>query len=305
MSRTTHHEISIKINPVNNSSNIFYDSSNEVYEEIKNFLNKKYPEQFEFKKKEKVGIDFFTKKFLNNENFSFVKYGDGELICMIGGRGENCDYHPYSEELSKLLTMSFIKLFRDHNDVFLAEWDDNLIKTRENFIEVNNLWPKYADYECFLTLESNIKNNKLLNFYKLIKNSDRKKVFIGPKKLADVQKMLNIDKFINVPIINAFSEYDRVLSELHDFGINDNNIYILCCSMMSCVVCNHLKEENTNITLLDIGSGFDPVFGVKTRPKQPTAVKCFDYYRELLPEDYIYEKAKHALNTLNKSCSSY
>jgi len=224
---------------------------------------------------------------------------------MIGGRGENCDYHPYTEELSKLLTMSFIKLFRDHNDVFLAEWDDNLIKTREQFIEVNNLWPIYADYECFLSLESNIKNDKLLNFYKLLKNSDRKKVFIGPKKLADVQKMLNIDKFINVPIINAFSEYDRVLSELNDFGINDDNIYILCCSMMSCVVCNDLKEKNPNITLLDIGSGFDPIFGVKTRPKQPTAVKCFNYFRELFPEDYIYEKNKHALNTLNKSCSSF
>ena len=30
-----------------------------------------------------------------NENFTFVKYGDGELICMIGGKGENCDCHPY------------------------------------------------------------------------------------------------------------------------------------------------------------------------------------------------------------------
>ncbi|MDP7399797.1 MAG: hypothetical protein QF541_23225, partial [Lentisphaeria bacterium] len=45
---------------------------------------------------------------------------------------------------------------------------------------------------------------------------------------------------------------------------DDDNIYILCCSMMSCVVCNDLKEKNPNITLLDIGSGFDPIFGVKT-----------------------------------------
>ena len=40
---------------------------------------------------------------LNNENFTFVKYGDGEILCMIGGKGKNCDHHPYSEKLRKEL----------------------------------------------------------------------------------------------------------------------------------------------------------------------------------------------------------
>ena len=43
----------------------------------------------------------------------------------------------------------------------------------------------------------------------------------------------------------------------------------LCCSMMSCLICSDLKEINNKITLLDIGSGFDPIFEKKTRPKQP------------------------------------
>ena len=54
--------------------------------------------------------------------------------------------------------------------------------------------------------------------------------------------------------------------------------------MMSCLICSDLKEINNNITFLDIGSGFDPIFGEKTRPKQPSAEKCFKYYKEILPK---------------------
>ena len=51
---------------------------------------------------------------------------------------------------------------------------DNLVKTRESYVNVNKLKPKFADYECFLTLEENLNDKKLVN-YKLIKNSNRKK----------------------------------------------------------------------------------------------------------------------------------
>ena len=43
------------------------------------------------------------------------------------------------------------------------------------FDNVNGLKPKFADYECFLTLKENLSDKKLLNFYKLIKNTKRKK----------------------------------------------------------------------------------------------------------------------------------
>ena len=57
-------------------------------------------------------------------------------------------------------------------------------------------------------------DDKLLKFYKLLKNSRKKKIFVGPKKLKDVIGMLNLDKFIEVPIINAFSKYDDVFKKI-------------------------------------------------------------------------------------------
>ena len=78
-------------------------------------------------------------------------------------------------------------MLRNYDDVYLAEWVDNLVKTRESYVNVNNLNPKFADYECFLTLEENMHDDKLLKFYEILKNSKKKKVFVGPKKLKDVK----------------------------------------------------------------------------------------------------------------------
>ena len=302
--RMRNQELSIKIKPTNSSSNILYEPEF-IFRDVKQYLEKKYPNELLIDSQEKAGIDFFTKKILNNENFTFVKYGDGEILCMIGGVGENCDHHPYSEKLGKELEKSFVKLLKLYDDVYLAEWVDNLVKTRESYINVNGLKPKFADYECFLTLKENLNDKKLLNFYTLIKNTKRKKIFIGPKKLKKVTKMLDIDNFVEVPLINAFSSYDRVMNELVQIGVNDNNIYILCCSMMSCLICSDLKEMNKKITLLDVGIGLDPIFGEKTRPKQPSEEECFQYFKDLLPENHNFQKKKNAIRLLNSTSSSF
>ena len=303
--RVRNQQLSITFKPVSPSSDTLFSHSKELFKDIESLLKEKYPNEFYIKSQEKVGIDFFTKKLIYGENFTFVKYGDGEIICMIGGTGRNCDDHPYSEKLGKLLEKSFVKLLRNYDDVYLAEWVDNLVKTRESYVNVNNLKPKFADYECFLTLEENMNDDQLLKFYEILKNSKRKKVFVGPKKLKDVEGMLNIDKFIEVPLIDAFSKYDDVLKELINYGVDDDNIYILCCSMMSCLICSDLKDLNKKITLLDIGSGFDPIFSEKTRPKQPSAEKCFMYYKKVLPSDYKFKKTSHAVNSLNKMLTNF
>ena len=39
--------------------------------------------------------------------------------------------------------------------------------------------------------------------------------------------MLNVNKFIEVPLIDAFSKYDQVLKELLNYGIDNDNISTL------------------------------------------------------------------------------
>lgn len=71
--------------------------------------------------------------------------------------------------------------------------------------------------------------------------------------------------------------------------------------MMSCVLCHDLKRINQNITLLDIGSGFDPIFSNKSRPKQPSRENCHRYYRCILPQNVIRKKNEIAQGILSKN----
>ena len=84
--RIRNQEFSIKIKPLNSSPNILYTDPDKFYNDVESFLKQKYPNQFSIKSQEKVGIEYFTKKLIEGLNFTFVKYGDGEIICMIGGK---------------------------------------------------------------------------------------------------------------------------------------------------------------------------------------------------------------------------
>ncbi len=299
MERVFDQEIKFIIKPSEKNKKFFMKNDALIEKKIFKLLRDEFKDVVDISSQMKFGIEYFTEQFVSEKNFTFVKYGDGELLCMLGAKGENCDFHPYTPRLGELLKESFGRLLA-FNDVYLADWKDNLIDVRDMFIKSNKLNPRFADYDCFLTVHENIKNNKLLNFYKLIKDSKKKKIFIGPNHLFQIKEMLNIDKLIEVPSANAFSEYDRIISELKE-DVKNDTIYIFCCSMMSCVLCNDLKLINNNITLLDIGSGFDPIFSDKSRPKQPSRENCHRYYLSILPKKVIREKNEIAQSILSRN----
>ena len=301
MQRVFNNELTFKVTFDNEFSSEELQNIEKVEHQMKIILKNNFSNNIKIEKFNKVGIQYFIQKLKNNENFSFIKFGDGELLCMLGAKGENCDFHPYSEKLSKLLQNAFAKLFK-HPNVFLADWKDNLIDVRDQYINLYGLKPKFADYDCFLTVNDNLKNDNLLNFYSELKKTKRKKIFVGPEKLLNLNEMLNLDEFVNVPIVNAFSKYEEI-KKIVTKNVDDNNLYIFCCSMMSCVLCNDLVEKNNNITMLDIGSGFDPIFSEKTRPKQPTMEECHKYFRSIIPEKIIRKKLDIATSILSNHSS--
>lgn len=184
--------------------------------------------------------DEYLKKIKNNKNFTFVKRGDGELACMNGEKGANCDNHPYSEELGKALKESF-EFLKDKADI--VEWNDqknyNILLHRKD----NNL-------------------EKVRNFWVTVKESPRRKFFIGPKRLEGVCELLDA-KHIEVPLVNAF-EYIKG-SDLYP---EDNDIFIFSCGMPAKYLIAKTLKQNPNITCIDAGSAFDPIFVGQTRTEQ-------------------------------------
>lgn len=230
-------------------------------------------------------IKEFTRKIKSNENFSFIKFGDGEINCMRNLNGHNCDNHPYSVDLGNNLIESLVYL---SDKSYIADWFYNSNRKDENFlffrniIENNKLLLKLVSpFEILLVGWGNLDNKNLFNFYRQIKKSDRYKIFIGPDRLSGVKSMLNINKHISIPLMNAYASYYE-LNSMIQYLPNDS-IIILAVGMMSPVLAKDLLIKNSNITILDAGNAFDPIFVGQTRfGGQASPEHAKEYFKELL-----------------------
>ena len=255
-------------------------------------------------------IEEFTKNIRETKNFTFVKVGDGEIDAMICREGVNCDNHAYSKDLSVKLKEAFNELC--HKKVFIADWfksnppitprDLFNLQYYRRYIKDNKLNPNFVSpFELLLPGWGNFKNLNLFRFFKEIKLSNRNKIYVGPKVLEDVNQFLNIDKFVEIPKINAFDDRQKILSEIKTV-LKDNSIVILTVGLMSPFVSNEILNANSNVTVLDVGSGFDPLFIGQTRSGgQASPEESRAYYAELLQLENI-SNPQH-IKTMNNICN--
>ena len=234
-----------------------------------------------------IDLDLFTENIKKNINFSFTKYGDGEMICIskIGhpdNGGQNCDGHPYSEELGEMLKDSLLSNARRAR-VFLGDWTgwngDTLSEYRDELL--GGIVPNYVLYEILLNHE-NEPNESLLKLHEAIKYENRTKIFVGPERLNGVKQMLNCDTHIKVPLHNTFSEYNRILDECLK-RVRPYNIFLFSCGMPSKVIIDELLKKEENLTCLDFGSGFDNILlDEETRQGQVDTTTMKKFYKKLL-----------------------
>lgn len=208
----------------------------------------------------------------NNKNFSFVKFGDGEFNCMTGVNGLNCDGHKYSPALSKKLHIAWEHLIK-YDNIYIGEWTMNYTQLRKKLAKKHKI--NYINFEILLTRKL---YPEKYEFFKSVKNSPRKKIFIGPERLSNVMRFLNVNKMITIPLTNAFNVYDKILNKALEEQEN-NAIYIFASGMMTKPLISDLLKQNPCITCLDVGSGFDILFVGATREGQN--ISSVEFYKEL------------------------
>jgi len=225
----------------------------------------------------------FSSNIKKNKNFTFTKYGDGELTCMSGAEGKNCDGHPYSEELASALRKSMLRN-ATREDVFLGDWTgwngDTLSEYRDELLG-EEIKPNYVLYELLLNHQFG-PDIELLEFHEAIRYNSRKKLFVGPERLWGVSKVLNCDYHIRVPLVDSFSEYDRILDRCRNI-VKPNNIFLFSCGLPSKILIDEMLEQEKDLTCLDFGSGFDNILlDETTRDGQVQPIVMKDFYKKLL-----------------------
>jgi hypothetical protein len=243
-------------------------------------------------------LKLWTEYIKTNKNFSFIKFGDGEFYCMMGSNGANCDNHPYSSELQDKLNKAWNYYCTDEtHNIFIAEWADqpgsfgtpqNIVPQKNSNNPVFTFYHQITDNKKlnfklvnFEILLQNTLTQQKYNFFKSIKETDRKKVFVGPERLSQVQQFLNISTHIQVPLLNTFSKYNEILEQCKKV-YSSNTIYIFSSGMPTKAIIYELLETYNDITCLDTGSGFDALFVGGTREGQLDKETLLHFYKDLL-----------------------
>lgn len=243
-------------------------------------------------------LEHWTDNINASQNFSFIKFGDGEFFCMMGEKGCNCDQHPYTSELGiKLVNAWNYYCSNNIHEIYIAEWADQpgSFGVPQNIIPQKNINnPVFQFYNeitknrklnfklvNFEILLQNTLTTSKYNFYSAIKNSNRKKVFVGPERLQEVQKFLNIDIHIQVPLYNTFTKYNDILTNCKNLH-EKNTIFIFSSGMPTKAIISELLKEFNDITCLDTGSGFDALFVGGTREGQLDKKDVITFYKNLL-----------------------
>ena len=192
---------------------------------------------------------------LSGVNFKFARYGDGELNCMTGRQGANCDGHEYFPDLGERLRNSFSdKVMTGVQPLMITL--SNADKFYE-LIENKGLALYNAD-----VLHNAMIDLQMSTLLEAIDKSGRDVVVIGPAHLRSF--FFAPVSFVGIQDLNCWLMYEETKAELlKKLEGKTNAVILLCASMMSEVLIHDLVDIPH--AMIYCGSVFDPFVKIKSR----------------------------------------
>ena len=183
-------------------------------------------------------------------------------MALAGESGENCDGHPFEPVGSAL-----------RQAVPFLESLPNVVTLR---------WNEQDTYQTLLH-HHNAPLSQLKAFWQAIREDNRPKMFVGPSRLYGVVELLQATAWIEIPELNAFSQYASIRDNLLA-NCAPNCIVILCAGMPAKVWMADVLHNFPQATCIDAGSSFDPLFYTTTRTGQIHQRDLEPLYSEFVPK---------------------
>ncbi len=181
----------------------------------------------------------------NGINFKFARYGDGEIFCMNGKIGRNCDKHEYFPDLGLALHKSL------ENVNYMVGIQPLSVSQglHKDYFEGMTL------YNADVLHNASIKG--LLPEF-ITSTANRKVIIVGPQHLE------KLEDTIVIPDLNCWKNYSSIKDIIRlRLRFEKDVVIFLCASMMSEVLINDFKDSPN--TFIDMGSVLSPYVGVKNR----------------------------------------
>jgi hypothetical protein len=208
------------------------------------------------KKKGSYG-DFYN-KILNNENFSFARYNDGEWGLILK---KNPNYSViikrWGEEMSKQgeilkeIVNNPVDYYIGISPWVLKNWGDDMLENSNNH-------DKMINSHIFHDLSK----IDFLNFLELLKIKNT--IIVGPKYLSELnfykEHVITPEEFVWDYIEDILPKLDVVINKYK------NPIIVYSASIATNSFIHKMYDKYKNkITQIDMGSSFDPYCGVASR----------------------------------------
>lgn len=218
------------------------------------------------------------KKYWFEKPTFYVRFGDGDLLVMSGGKDK---LHDYSNKLQEQLVQSF-KITNDSYIKGLAvnyplekgmkkglfapfEYNDKLAKVVKRFTKERNFYNPVV-FQYLYVFDKPAFEDFCKNYIQPYQSI----LFIGCIDVQVINELLGISvtKHIATKSENSFDDFDNVSKEANDF-INKSLTHVLvisACGLMSRALANLLWNRRPIwCNFLDIGSVVDAAAGLETR----------------------------------------
>lgn len=229
--------------------------------------------------------DFFLAKLQSDVPFNFVRYGDGEWMCAMGQRFENCDLARTSTDMCQELAR-FTKdvELRAGVDMFFSEhicqgYQPSVANLSDNL----GVWYPFFGFLAFLRDEENNRLPEMMS-------STRTRgivVLVGPAYLGRLHKVFGHHAHIRVPNRKFCNDSqdtwdvhqrleNQIIEESRKAGDKQAVTFLVAGGMGAKVLIMRMASQlGHKDSFLDIGSTFDVFAGVVTRPYQKTIKAIF------------------------------
>lgn len=223
-------------------------------------------------------------RIVRNEQIVFVKYGDGEINCMIGVQGSNCDGDKYTSFLGNGLIHSLI-FYIQHPQFFVGKWHGTEGIQHMKFIieSIKVGEPNWVDYHLVMNDNNFFQDQGMYSLLSAIQSSNRKKIIVSNERNIRMKELFGADSYIVVPEQNWSQDYPvyfkKVLAEL-----TPDSLVFTSAGQGSKLLIAELLTIMPNISCIDFGSSFDFLCQKKkSRDWTHTYEQEIEYYKNLLP----------------------
>jgi hypothetical protein len=205
-------------------------------------------------KKEEFNFDYIVNQIIDLKQFSYGRWGDGEMACVFGRKGCNVDKHEYFQDMRVELR----NILESQPPYFLGLQRLGAEQNKDNpeFIRLRDM-NTWVDNEVFSYASRDGRMGELRDAL-----LDRNVIQVAngslkPLWLADI--------FIEIPLVNCWLSKDEILSAIRKH-IQPNDVILYSASMPTKYFINEIyKEFGDTITQLDCGSVWDVYVGRETR----------------------------------------